>query len=111
MSKRKTMIASRLAKKSFQSEARYRIAAVAFDKHGDVLGFSMNRRNTKFKPTHRGAGIHAEMQLIQKYQSKIKKIGILRSGKSGDELPIKPCENCSKIASKLGIKIVQLVEM
>lgn len=53
----------------------------------------------------RGKGIHAERELIKKYGKAIKKIVIIRSGRSQGILPIEPCPICQKVIDKLNIKI------
>jgi hypothetical protein len=87
----------------------YRICAIAFDKKNDFLGMQMNGHRESLS-NRRGAGLHAEAELMKRYGKLIDKIYILRVGNSYDALPIHPCENCAKIAAKLGIKIIPLHE-
>lgn len=87
----------------------YRICAIAFNKKHELLGIQMNGH--RFSMSHRrGAGLHAEAELMKRYGKLIDKIYIIRVGNSYDALPIHPCENCAKIAAKLGIKIIPLYE-
>jgi cytidine deaminase len=91
----------RLIKKAKTSICHYKISAIALNKKGDVLGYSMNKpRFTRY-----GGGKHAEMELIHRYSERIKTIVICRIGKKGILLPIVPCKKCRKIADKLGIVI------
>jgi len=55
-----------------------------------------------------GGGIHAEMALMAQYRKNIHHILIVRVGRSGNFLPIDPCEMCSAKAADLGIKISSL---
>ena len=58
----------------------------------------------------KGAGLHAERRLMQKYGEAISKIVICRTNGNGKMLPIDPCQNCQKIADKLGIVIESIKE-
>lgn len=87
----------------------YRICAIAFSKRNNLLGIQMNGH--RFSMSHRrGAGLHAEAELIRRFGRQIDRIYILRVGNAIDPLPIHPCENCAKIAAKYGIKIIPLHE-
>lgn len=87
----------------------YKIIAFAVSKKGNVLGFKTNGH--RFAMSHRrGAGLHAETELMKLYGKRIDKIYLLRLGNALDPLDIHPCENCAKIAAKMGIKIVLLKE-
>ena len=87
----------------------YRICAVAFSRKNNLLGIQMNGH--RFSMSHRrGAGLHAEAELIKKFGRRIDRIYILRVGNAIDPLPIHPCENCAKMAAKYGIKIIPLHE-
>lgn len=92
---------NRLKKKSADSPCRFRVAAVAFDKRGDVLGYATN----KPKFNRKGGGVHAEELVITKYGKKVASILICRTGKRGAILPIEPCEKCRALADKYNIKI------
>ena len=54
----------------------------------------------------RGAGGHCEQRLMREFGRKVKTIIIMRIGKNGEIAPIDPCETCSKIANKMGVKII-----
>ena len=99
----------RLAKKAFlNSSMTYRVCAIAFTKRGNIVGIQMNGHRVS-RSKRRGDGLHAEAELIRKFGRRISTIYILRVGNAGDPLPIHPCENCSKIAAKLGIKRSKLL--
>lgn len=84
----------------------YRIIAIGFNRKGEYIGMRSNTFG-KMKPEKmgRGCGKHAERELIKKYGSLIKKIIIIRFGKSGSILPIEPCITCQKIIDRLKIKV------
>lgn len=85
----------------------YRIAAAGFTKRGNLLGIMVNSWRD-LKTIRRGTGRHAEAALMKRFGQKLDTIYILRVGKVGDILPIHPCESCSKMAKKIGIKIIPL---
>lgn len=87
----------------------YRIAAIAFTKKGNFIDIRYNNHRA-FLSNRKGAGLHAEQDLIHLYGNKIDTIYILRVGGSGDCLPIHPCKTCAEIAKKRGIKIIPLHE-
>lgn len=100
----------RMAKKvKVDRGTTYRIVAMAFTKRNNYLGMSMNGFRDHLS-NRRGAGAHAEMKLIQKYGRQIDTIYLLRVGNALDPLPIHPCENCSKVIQKMGIKVILLHE-
>jgi len=91
----------RLIKKAAQSHCRHGVSAVALDKRGKVLGYSVNKPRFYRK----GGGYHAEMLLMARYRSHIKTIIICRVGSGGDLLPIRACDSCTAKADQLGISI------
>ena len=93
-----------LRRKAMKSKCMFRVAAMAFDAKGTVLGTAMN---TQLFPT-RGGSMHAERKLIIKYGRKISQIVICRTNKMGDFLSIDPCANCRKIADNFGIEILSI---
>ena len=99
-------IIERLRKKCFQSPSQYRIACVALNKKGEVLGYTTNKfRNDRIKPLI-GSGLHAEAYgMARYYPLGLKTLVIMRIGLSGNILPIDPCEDCQKMAKKLGVTI------
>lgn len=99
-----------IKKMSIYRGLSYRVIAAAYTKHGNLLGTEMNGWR-EMRTVRRGMGKHAEQALIKKFGRKIDTIYILRVGNSGDVLPIHPCESCSRIANKRGIKIVPIHEM
>lgn len=98
-------------KKKIQPERgmTYKIAAMAFTKKGNFIDIKYNKHQT-YMAKRRGGGLHAEQDLIHRYGNKIDTIYILRVGGGGNVLPIHPCEICSEIARKRGIKIIPLHE-
>ena len=91
-------------KKATQSPCNHRVSAIGFDKAGNLLGTSSNRK--RFSRWH--GGEHAEARLIRRYRSHLKTIVICRINKSGNLLPIHPCEACKSLANKFGIQIKTL---
>jgi len=94
-------VTSKAIKKAQQSICKHKIAAIAFDKKGNILGLSNNHPKIN---TPKG-GDHAEQRLIRRYGSNIKTILIYRVNPSGNLLPIDPCSKCRKIANKYNIDI------
>lgn len=104
-------ILSLLKEKASHSSCTYRIAAIAFDKKGDILGHVTNKHSSwnvveKFDGEGRaGTAKHAERLLISRYGKNIKNILICRIGHNGEFRPIDACPTCKKAAAKYGIKI------
>ena len=95
-----------LQSKALKSSCVFKVSAVALDRKGTILGTAVN--NPRFNRYH--GSIHAEHKLIIKYGKQIKQIIIGRVGRYGTFLPISPCAKCSKMAMKLGIKILSIGE-
>ena len=74
----------RMKRKCLQDRGMtYRIAAVAFTKKGNFIDIRYN--NHRMYMSHRkGAGLHAEQDLIHLYGNKIDTIYILRVGGTGN---------------------------
>jgi hypothetical protein len=89
-------------RKALQSPCQHKVCAVAFDRKGDLLGFTSN---TPFIANRKGGGIHAEAKAIRIWKDRIREILICRANISGQLLPIHPCKNCLKRAGKYGIVI------
>lgn len=100
------VIIERLRKKASTSPSQYRIACVALNKKGEVLGYTTNKfRKDEIRPLI-GSGLHAEAFACAKYYPLgLKTLIIMRIGLSGNILPIDPCEDCQKMAKKLGVEI------
>lgn len=109
-----------LKEKASHSPVSYKVSAVAFDKHGDILGhmtssisrkvsYEEYRKQCKNGIGRSGTGEHAERRLMQRYGSLIKTILICRVGRKGDILPIDPCKKCLEVADKLGIRIISVL--
>lgn len=85
-----------------KSTCRFRVSAVVLDERGNVLARGYNKPRLKRK----GGGIHAEVDTLRKCdRNKIHTIVILRIGKGGDIRNIHPCLNCSKLLTKLNVKV------
>lgn len=97
----------KLRKKASQSKSKYRISAIGFDSRGEFVGQSFNGLP---KPgcIGKGMGIHAEARLMTKYGDLLKTIVISRIGHGGAWRPIQPCQNCQKLAEKLGVKLITI---
>jgi len=94
----------RLAKnKALQSRCRYKVAAIGLNRKGDVVTTAVNK--PRFSSHH--GGQHAEMEVIRKKKG-VASIIICRVNKSGDLLPIDPCNKCAETCNKLSIKIYSL---
>jgi len=92
-------------KKASQSPCNHQISAMGFDKYGKIIGTTFNRKRF----SRWNGGEHAEARLIRRYRSNLKTIVICRINKSGNLLPIDPCEACKSLAMKFGIKIKTLM--
>lgn len=115
MKKSDIAITSLLKSKAKRSPCNYHVAAIAFDKKGDILGHVTNNRSSWDVIAKTGAGRagtskHAERLLLSRYSGNVKTILICRVGHSGALRPIDPCPTCKKVADKLGVKIVSLGE-
>ena len=107
----------KLKKKAIAGRLKFRIAAIAFSRKGNVLGLEVNSCNSRrvsyeeyskrciTKESCKFSGKHAERALMEKYGKRIASILILRVGHGGDLRAIQPCDMCKKIADKLGIRI------
>ena len=94
----------RLIKKATSSICTYKVAAVAYDKRGNVLGFARNRPFM-----HRvGGSKHAEEELMYLYPGRIRTIVICRVGHGGILRRIDPCDACASNAQRRGITITSV---
>lgn len=97
-------------KKATHSPSHLRMAGVAFNKKGEILGIMSNGfRQENIKPG-RFCGDHVEKKLIARYGSLISKIILMRIGRAGAILPIDPCPKCQKLLDKYGIKAMTITE-
>ena len=96
-----------LGKKAAQSKSKYRISAMGFDRRGEFVGRAFNGlpQDGVVGP---GTGRHAEAILMAKYGNLLKTIVISRIGHGGEWRPIEPCQNCRKLADKLGVKLITI---
>lgn len=90
-----------IVRKARQSSCRYKVAAIAFDRNGDIIGVVSN--SPRFN--RMGGSDHAEMKLINRYGKNIKTIVVARLLKSGHITRMDPCKTCAKHAKKLNIII------
>lgn len=90
--------------KAKQSMCRYKVSAIGLNRKGDVICSAMNKAFI----ASRGGGLHAEAILMRRYGRKIRTIVICRINNYGELLPIDPCDNCQKMADKLGITITSI---
>jgi cytidine deaminase len=88
--------------KAMQSPSKYKISAIGLDHRGKVLGSTFN----SLRFNRYGGGLHAEMRLIQRYRNNVKTIILCRVGRSGNILPIQPCERCAKVLTKKNITVI-----
>lgn len=103
-------ILPRMRNKSQETLATYKVTAVAYSNNGNILGYASNNIRDDIVPHRRGAGAHAEWELIKRYGKNIKYIVISRFGDKGILRPIDPCPNCKKMADNLGIRIIKLMD-
>lgn len=99
-------ILKRLKNKAHQSPSQYKVACVALNKKGEVLGYTTNKfRKDRVRPLI-GSGLHAEQIALAKFAPfGLKTLLIMRIGNGGAILPIDPCEDCQKAAKKYGVTI------
>lgn len=95
-------ILARAMRKASSSSCRYKVAAVGFDKRGNLLGIL-----TSVPHLHKAGGsIHAEVRAIQALNG-LKTITLVRvTGASNNALkPIHPCPNCQDYAKRHNVTI------
>lgn len=97
----------RAIKKAASSPCRAKVSAIGIDSYGRVLGICRNEPRISKK----GGGIHAEMNLMRRFDRKIKTILLCRTNKTGGLLPIDPCPACAAKAEDLGIKIYRIQDV
>ena len=97
-------IRERALKAALKGSTRYFIVAAGFTRKNDLLDVKNNIPS--YRPGNRTR--HAEGILMKLHGRKLKKIVIYRVGNSGEQLPIEPCNECRKLAQRLGIKIESL---
>lgn len=95
-------IIKRAIKKAKKSLCKYKISAIGLDNKLRVIERSFNRpRFSRF-----GGSVHAELQIM--HNPRVRFILICRVNSLGQLKPITPCKVCSKMAQKLGIKILDI---
>jgi deoxycytidylate deaminase len=101
-------IVDRAINKALQSPCEQRISALGFNRRGELVSTASNT----LRFSRKGGGIHAEATIMREAKRKgITTILICRTNASRGLLPIEPCEHCAKLAKKLGIKIVSILEL
>jgi len=88
-------------RKAMTSPCRFKVCAICYNKHGNLLGIAYN--TPRF--SRKGGGLHAEMNALQNWGVMISSMTLLRFNKTGGLLPISPCKNCKKVLTKLGIRV------
>ena len=97
-----THIVERARKKATESICRTKVSALGFNRDGALVLTATNR--PRF--SREGGGVHAEMRILRRAkQMGVISILIARVNRSGDLLPIDPCDVCSSTAEKLGVRI------
>jgi hypothetical protein len=91
----------RLIKKAQSSPCTYKISAIGIDNKGRVIDCCNNHQRF----SHEGGGVHSEAKLIARNPRSLRTIIICRVNKTGDLLPIDPCESCKRIATNHNITI------
>lgn len=95
----------RMRKKAGKTICRSKVSALGFNHSGKLV----IQTNNSPRFCRYGGGIHAEEKIFLKAKRKrIKTILICRVSKTGNLLPIDPCPKCTKLAEKLGIKIISV---
>lgn len=102
------MIYQRAIKKALQSPCSFKVAAIALDRKGELLGITNNRHG--MKSIKRGSGVHAEREALRKWKTRIATIILCRVNVSGELLPIHPCDTCRKILDRHGIRVMTLID-
>lgn len=95
-------IVERARKKATQSICRTKVSALGFNANGDLVISATNR--PRF--SREGGGIHAELAVMAQARKKgVVSILIARVNRSGELMPIDPCDKCQAKADDLGIRI------
>lgn len=94
-----------LKKKATQGNCLHKISALGFNHKGELVARGSNKKRFQ-RPQ---GGNHAEEEIFRVAKRKgIKTVLICRISRTGNLLPIDPCEKCASIAKKLGIKIISI---
>ena len=94
----------RAKRKASQSTCTYKVAAIGFNRRGEIIHTAVNRSRFDRKDT----GVHAEMRVMLMAGPALKTVIICRVNNRGDLLPIEPCPVCQKKAEELGVRIVSI---
>ena len=96
-----------MKRKAEKTPCRTKISALGFNFRGELIA----RSNNSPRFSRAGGGIHAEEKLFKLAKRRgIRTILICRISRTGNLLPIDPCDNCRSTAEKLGIKIISVTE-
>jgi cytidine deaminase len=100
------IIIQRAIKKANQSQCRFKISALGFNRKGELVYSAFNVSRDILR---HGGGLHAEQKVMMEAKKKgIVIILICRVNPNGILLPIEPCTKCKKMSEKLGIKIISV---
>ena len=91
-------------KKANQSQCRYKVSAIGFNKKGEIIYKAMNL--PRFP--REGGSKHAEMEVMLKAGPGLKQILICRTNDRSEIMPISPCKTCAEKARELGVKIISI---
>jgi cytidine deaminase len=97
---------ARLCRKAKTSNCNYRVAAMGFNRRGELIC----TRTNKSRFCRYGGSVHAEMAVMREAGPGLRTIVICRVNKNGKLLSIEPCKVCREKAEELGIKIVSVQE-
>lgn len=81
---------------------RYRVVAIGLDHRNSIISIKSNL------PRLINRGWHAEELLLHSTPRCLSRIIIARFGRTGDLLPIDPCEQCQRLAVKFGVRIERI---
>jgi cytidine deaminase len=99
------LLVKRAIKKACQSQCKFKISALGFNRKGELVSSAFNIS----RALRKGGGFHAEqLVMMEAHKKGIKTILICRVNPNGILLPIEPCMKCRKMAEKLGIKIISV---
>lgn len=90
----------RATNKALKSGCKYKVAAIGFDKRGQLLGVLTNQPYIN----RIGGSLHAEVKSIQKLRG-IRTLIVVRVNNKGILKPIHPCANCKNYAKRFSVKI------
>lgn len=93
----------RAIRKAKSSACKYKVAAIGFDRHGNLLGVLTNQPHINTF----GGSLHAEVRAIQNLNGVVSLV-ILRVDNKGRLRPIHPCASCRDYAKRHHVEIKML---